>query len=56
MPEAFQARFPVPVKSRSCLRPSADETKLPVAGEKKALVPRVEGGKRRPEIRLQFAG
>ena len=36
MPEAFQARVPVPVKSRSCLRPSADETKLPVAGEKKS--------------------
>ena len=26
---------------RSCLRPSADETKLPVAREKKPLVPRV---------------
>ena len=26
---------------RSCRRPSADETKLPVAREKKPLVPRV---------------
>ena len=28
-------------RRRSCLRPSADETKLPVAREKKPLVPRV---------------
>ena len=47
VPEAFHARFPLSVvlKSewlrRSCLRPLADETKLPVAREKKPLVPRV---------------
>ena len=51
VPEAFHSRFPVSVKSkklparkaksfflrlcRSCLRPAADETKLPVALEKK---------------------
>ena len=29
------ARFPVSVKRRSCVRPAADETKLPVAREKK---------------------
>ena len=29
---------------RSCLRPSADETKLPVTREKKPLVPRVPTG------------
>ena len=29
------ARFPVSVNRRSCLRPAADETKLPVAREKK---------------------
>ena len=29
---------------RSCLRPLADETKLPVAREKKPLVPRVPTG------------
>ena len=36
VPEAFHARFPASVKS--CLRPAADETKLPVAREKKPLV------------------
>ena len=46
MPEAFHARFPVSVKSYKvtmpkCLRPVADETKLPVAPTKKPLVPRV---------------
>ena len=34
--EAFHGRFPV-----SCEHVSADETKLPVAREKKPLVPRV---------------
>ena len=59
MPEAFHSRFPVSVKSkklparkakslflrlrRSCLRPAADETKLPVALEKKPLVPTTQG-------------
>ena len=49
VPEAFHARYPVSVKSfksdplrRSCLRPLADEKKLPVAREKKPLVPRVQ--------------
>ena len=47
VPEAFHARFQVSVMSykmtrakglrSSCLRPLADETKLPVAREKKPL-------------------
>ena len=48
VPEAFHAQFPVSVKFRcSCLRPladrtAADETKLPVAHEKKPEISRVE--------------
>ena len=46
VPEAFHARIPVSVKSfkkvnTNTCRPAADETKLPVAREKKPLVPRV---------------
>ena len=48
MPEAFYARFPVsvikncdPREKPNTSRPVANETKLPVAREKKPLVPRV---------------
>ena len=46
VPEAFHARIPVSVKSfkkvnTNTCRPATDETKLPVAREKKPLVPRV---------------
>ena len=37
---------------RSCLRPAADETKLPVAREKKPLVPRVPRIKQQEKIRI----
>ena len=37
----FRFRSSLKRRRRSCLRPSADETKLPVAREKKPLVPRV---------------